>query len=195
MIALAASKRIALYGGSFDPPHVAHVMTVAWLLSAAPIDEVWIMPVAKHYLAKVVSKFDDRVLMCRLAFGLFGDRVQVRMDEQELAGAGASIDLIAHLQKKYPAHVFSLAIGSDILHQRLRWKQFDKLQTLVRLIILPRPGFSVDAEFFDRAAPVLLPDVSSTQLRADLIAGRRVDGRLPLSVGGWLQRGGQHLYI
>lgn len=99
MSATTAVKRIALYGGSFDPPHVAHVMTVAWLLSAAPVDEVWIVPVAKHFLAKVVSKFDDRVLMCRLAFGLFGDRVQVRMDEQELGGSGASIDLVGHLQK------------------------------------------------------------------------------------------------
>jgi len=195
MNATTAGKRIALYGGSFDPPHVAHVMTVAWLLSAAPVDEVWIVPVAKHFLAKVLSKFDDRVLLCRLAFGLFGDRVQVRMDEQELGGSGASIDLVGHLQKKYPSHVFSLAIGSDILHERQRWKQFDKLQTLVRLIILPRPSFAIEAEFYDRAAPVLLPDVSSTQLRADLIAGRPVDGRLPLAVSGWLRRGGQHLYI
>lgn len=184
-------KTVALYGGSFDPPHVAHVLSVAWVLSALPVDAAWVLPVWRHRLGKThAAPFAERMTLCRLAFSLFGDRVQVRDDEARPEASGATIDLVRHLQLLHPDVQFRLVIGSDILHQRALWQQFEELMSVAPLIVLPRPGFEVDPAFADASAPLLLPDVSSTWLRAALPVGANVAGLLPRPVAAHIAERG-----
>ena len=61
-----------LFGGSFDPPHRAHVLVVAWALMEATLDRILVIPTARHAFGKQPgASFEDRVAMCRLAFSLF----------------------------------------------------------------------------------------------------------------------------
>lgn len=170
-----------LFGGTFDPPHVGHVLGVAWLLSAFDAD-VWIEPVDRHVLGKAPLPFATRLAWSRLAFGIFGQRLTVREDEQRPDSSGATIDLVRHLQAQHPERTFRLALGSDILAERHRWRDFPGLMTLAPLIVLPRPGFAIPNDVVATVAPVLLPDVSSTELRADWLAGRPLTGRVPTAV-------------
>ena len=179
---------IALYGGSFDPPHVAHVLTVAWVLSAGGVDGVWVLPVWRHALDKDVrTPFADRVALCRAAFGLFGPVVAVREDEARKDATGRTLDLIVGLAAAHPALDFRVVVGSDILHERERWHRFAEVAARAPLIVLPRTGWPVPdaAELagcpFD-VAPILLPAVSSTQVRAALAAGSSVAGLVPDTV-------------
>src|SRR5207245_3074255 len=60
---------IALFGGSFDPPHVGHLLAAAYVLAVEPIDELWLVPVYQHPFAKpLVASYEHRVALCeRLA--------------------------------------------------------------------------------------------------------------------------------
>ncbi|MFZ4576837.1 MAG: nicotinate-nicotinamide nucleotide adenylyltransferase [Myxococcota bacterium] len=180
----APAAEIAVFGGTFDPPHVAHVLAVASVLSAASVRQVWVFPVAHHVLGKTPGvSFADRMDLCRRAFAIFGDRVVVRDDEACPGASGATVDLVVWLQERHPDANFRLVIGSDLLHERHRWKQFDRLADLAPPLVLRRPGYAVEAAFLDHTLAVELPDISSTDLRQRLRSGEPLPlGLLPREV-------------
>ncbi|MSP91536.1 MAG: nicotinate-nicotinamide nucleotide adenylyltransferase [Myxococcales bacterium] len=176
-------RTIALYGGSFDPPHVAHVLTVAWTLSAGGVDEVWVLPVWRHALDKAVrTPFEDRVSLCRAAFELFGRAVVVREDEAQTGATGRTLDLVRGLGIAYPDVRFRFVVGSDILHERARWHRFDDVAVAAPLIVMPRAGWPVPPGMPFAIAPIELPAVSSSQVRAALARGDGVGGVVPDAV-------------
>ena len=77
-------RETILFGGTFDPPHVGHVLAVAWLLATLDAD-VWIEPVDRHVLGKAPLPFATRLHWSRLAFGIFGPRATVREDCTSIA--------------------------------------------------------------------------------------------------------------
>ncbi len=180
----ASAAEIAVFGGTFDPPHVAHVLAVASVLSAASVSQVWVFPVANHILGKAPgASFIDRLDLCRRAFAIFGDRVQVRDDEGRSGASGATVDLLIWLQQRHPHAKFRLVMGSDLLHERHRWKQFDRLIGLAPPLVLRRPGYPVEPAFQGHALAIELPDVSSTDLRQRLLSAEPVPaGLLPSDV-------------
>lgn len=172
---------IAIYGGSFNPPHVGHVLAAAYVLQTAAVDAVWVLPVWRHALDKAISvDFETRLRLCRLGFAVLGDHVAVRDDER--GGSGRTLDLVTALQARYPADRFRLILGSDILAERDRWHRFDDLARLAPPILLRRSGFDVPADCPYEVLPVALPDVQSSALRALLAAGQPVAGWLPTAV-------------
>lgn len=178
---------VALFGGSFDPPHVSHVLAVAYVLSAEAVDAVWIEPVARHPLGKAPVSFEHRLAMCALAFGWLGPRVQVRRDEEELGGDGRTIDLIAHLRAAHPGTDLRLILGTDQIGDRHLWKDFDRVLSLAPPIMLGRPGHPASA---DLPARVELPAVSSSRIRAVLARGADARGLIPTEVLGYIRRHG-----
>jgi nicotinate-nucleotide adenylyltransferase len=164
---------IALFGGSFDPPHLGHVLAAAWVLATEPVDELWLVPVFQHPLAKkLAAPFDLRVALCERAVEpLRGARVS--RVEEELKGEGRTVDLLEHLQRTRPGDRFALVLGTDLALERPQWKRFERIAELARLIEIPRRGFSTDA---------LLPEVSSTQVRALLASGGDASRLLPKGV-------------
>lgn len=174
-------QTIALLGGSFNPPHVAHVLAAAYVLSTQPVDALWVLPVDRHRLHKALhATFAQRLEMCRLAFGILPG-VVVRDDERRNP-SGATVDLLDLLQSEYPDTAFRLVIGTDLLAERHRWKDFDRLAQLAPPIILGRAGHAPDPAYADRTVPVVLPEVSSTAVRAALQRGQAVAGWLPREV-------------
>ena len=121
------TRRVAIYGGSFDPPHLGHVLSVAWALSAADVDAVWIIPTWKHAFDKEHgAAFDQRMSMCELAFDLFQD-VQVSDIERRLGGVSRTLYTLHALESEHPDTVFRLLIGADVLPTTARWHQWDEV--------------------------------------------------------------------
>lgn len=176
---MSGRRTIAVYGGSFDPPHVAHVLAVAYVLSACAVDEVWVLPTAAHAFAKRLRPFEVRIDLARLAFGLFGDRVHVRDDEVRLDAGGSTLALLEHLRALHPEVDLRLVLGTDQIAARHRWHRFDAIEALARPLVLGRPGVAVDPAY---PPMVWLPDISSTSLRARLATGAAVEGELPSAV-------------
>lgn len=147
------SKSVALFGGSFNPPHAGHREIVRRILRRKGIDEVWIFPVWRHPFGKKMSPFTERIHNCRRFFAGLGKRVKVKDLERRLGGVSYTIRLIRHLKKKYPALRFSLVIGGDAYRDRKAWKDFEAIREEVPLIV------------FQRGPRSPIPDVSSTEIR------------------------------
>jgi len=168
--------RVALFGGSFNPPHVAHQMAALYVLETAPVDALWFVPAFEHAFGKPLVAFDDRLAMCGLAAAALGPRVRVSDVEREIGGRSLTLRTVRRLMDLHPEHAFSLVIGSDLLEDVAGWYRGDELARTVPFIVVGRPGGRPDA------AQVVMPEVSSTAVRAALAAGRSVDGLVPRAV-------------
>jgi len=164
---------IALFGGSFDPPHVGHLLAASYVLATEPIDELWLVPVERHPFAKpLVGSYDQRVELCeRLAAQL--PRTRVSRAEQE-SGQGRTVDLLEWLKPKYPQTRWALVLGTDLDAEKPQWKRFDRVEQLARIITVRRGGYGEGG--------VAIPEISSTQVRALLKAGGDASQLVPRTV-------------
>jgi nicotinate-nucleotide adenylyltransferase len=181
-------RTIALLGGSFDPPHVGHVMAAWWVRATQPVDEVWLLPAWRHPFAKELAPFEDRVRMCRLAVrGLAG--VKVSTAERELEGdplCGKTVRTLEWLRARHPGTRFALVVGTDILRDVEKWYRWDRIARLARVIVVGRQGYPAGAP---PGAP-LLPEVSSTEVRARLARGDAAAGLVPGAVAEYARERG-----
>lgn len=166
--------RVALLGGSFDPPHLGHQMMCLWALSARAFDQVWLVPCYQHAFSKDLSAFAHRVAMCAGAVQPFApDRALVSEVERDLGAPTRTLRTVEHLIAQHPAHRFSLLIGADILGETSSWHRFDEIQRLVDIAVVGREGYPVPP------GAVVLPGISSTEIRARIARAEPVDHLLP----------------
>jgi nicotinate-nucleotide adenylyltransferase len=179
-------SRVALLGGSFNPPHVAHQMAALWVLSTGRADQVWLVPCFQHPFAKKLCAFEHRRRMCELAVeGLWASGlIAVSSVEQELGGTSRTLDTIEHLLGRHPGHELALVIGADILGETDSWYRFEEIERLVDLIVVGRGGYE------GPEGTVVLPRVSSTEIRARLRAGEPVDHLVPARVLAYIEEQG-----
>jgi nicotinic acid mononucleotide adenylyltransferase len=77
--------RVALFGGSFNPPHAAHQLVALYVLETQPVDELWFVPTYAHPFGKQLATYEHRIAMCELAAAALGPRARVSQVEAELA--------------------------------------------------------------------------------------------------------------
>jgi len=166
---------IALFGGSFDPPHVGHLLAAAYVLATEPIDELWLVPVFQHPFAKpLVGSYDHRVTLSeKVAQEL--PRTRVSRAEQE-SGETRTVDLLEWLHRQSPQHRWSLVLGTDLDTEKPQWKRFDRIQQLARLITVQRGGHTTES------GGAVIPEVSSTEIRRLLKQGADVSRLVPRAV-------------
>ena len=151
---------VFVFGGSFNPPHMSHVLAVTYLLAAAEPDQVLVVPCFQHPLAKGLAPFEDRVAMCERAMGWLPRTVVSRV-EGELGGESRSLRTVAHLRATHPDWNLRLVVGADILLEAERWHAFDQVKALAPLFVLGRAGFQAEGapsrcSPSSRAAPCVL---------------------------------------
>lgn len=176
--------RVAIFGGSFNPPHVGHQLVALYVLETAVVDELWFVPCWKHPFDKALEAFADRLRMCELAAAALAPRACVSDVEARLGGEESRTLLtIKGLRASYPEHEFLLVIGADLESELSLWYGADELRRSVQLLVVGRGGFA------GRSA-VAMPAVSSTEIRARLRAGEPVDGLVPRSVLDYIRQRG-----
>ena len=151
---------VALYGGSFNQPHVGHVLAAAYLTSVAGFERVLVVPVFEHAFDKQLAPFEQRVALCRMAFSRLAD-VEVSSIERELAAPSYTVTTIRALLAQHPDWRMRVVVGADVLPEIERWHAADELQRLAPLYILGRRGVAGHD-----APTALLPEVSSSEIRA-----------------------------
>lgn len=177
--------RIALFGGSFNPPHVGHLLAAAYVLAACDVDRVWLMPAHRHPFGKKLAPFDDRVELCRRVASLFAGGVEVTRVEEEVPGEGRTVDTLEHLVRTHPEHSFRLVIGSDVMRDTPQWKAFDRVVELAPPILLARGGHPHPG-----ARGPVLPEVSSTEVRARLAGQGDASELVPAAVLAYVRERG-----
>lgn len=153
------TTRVALFGGSFNPPHVAHQMVALWALETQPVDEVWFVPVFKHAFNKDLEPFEHRVEMTKLAAQRFGSAARV-VDAEKDNASGRTYDLLGVLTKD-ATRSFRLLVGTDILAEAHKWHRWDDVIALAPLMVIARAGHLEPGKETTFAAP----SISSTQIR------------------------------
>ncbi|HVR61105.1 MAG TPA: nicotinate-nicotinamide nucleotide adenylyltransferase, partial [Polyangia bacterium] len=104
--------RVALFGGSFNPPHVAHQMVGLYVLETALVDELWLLPCFLHAFGKPLAPFDDRFRMCERAAAALGERARVSDVERAIGQPSRTLVTVQALRAQHPRHAFSLVIGA-----------------------------------------------------------------------------------
>ncbi|MFT4626016.1 MAG: nicotinate (nicotinamide) nucleotide adenylyltransferase [Myxococcota bacterium] len=166
--------RVAVFGGSFNPPHVGHALVAGWLRWSETADEVWLVPCAAHPLGKRgLAPFTDRVRWCRALAESVGPWVRVECMEQQLGHPSYTINTLDALRTRHPDALLRLVVGSDILDETHLWRAWDRIESDYAPIVVSRAGH--------RAVQggVSFPEVSSTAIRRALGRGESADGLLP----------------
>lgn len=176
--------RVALLGGSFNPPHVGHLMAAYYTLATQPVDRVWLMPAFNHPFRKTLAPFEHRVAMCELAARDLRN-VEVTRVEAEVGGEGWTYETLEHLKRTRPDVEPSLVVGSDLMIERHKWQRFDRILELAKLIVIHRAGYDVP----EAPGPVLA-EISSTEVRRRLAAGEDVSQWVPRAVAEYAQAHG-----
>jgi len=186
-------RTVGLFGGSFNPPHIAHQLVALYVLETQ-VDEVWFVPAYTHPFGKSLAAFDHRVAMCELAAAPLGARARVLRSEQELAQkpdfvASRTLDLIEHLTGTYPDIQLRLVVGADILAETDKWYRWDEVVRRAPLIVLGRTGHQLPAGSV--ATGVQMPEVSATKAR-ELLAAKdpAIGALLPQTVLRYIARHG-----
>ena len=180
---------VALYGGSFNPPHVAHVLVATWALCTNRFAEVRVIPALGHAFGKTLAPFETRVRMLEAALAHLGPRVKVEPIEASLPTPSYTIDTLRALVAREPALAPTWTIGADAWATRAAWKDWPGIEALVgrRFLVLGREG-APDPEGV--AVDVRLPDVSSTEVRRRVKAGEPYGWMVPEGVEAIIRREG-----
>lgn len=185
------AHRVAIYGGSFNPPHVGHVLNAVWALSIGAVDEVLVVPCFVHPFAKELAPFADRFAMCAAAMRVVPNATVSRVEE-ELGGESRTLRTLEHLAGLHPDWSMRLLIGADILADTPKWHGFDRVVAIAPLLVVGRAGVHADVP------PPELPEVSSTGVRDAIARGAfsEIERVVPAAVRhyvearGLYQRGG-----
>ncbi len=165
--------RVAVYGGSFDPPHVGHAMVAAWLGWTRRVDEVWLVPTYQHAFEKDLAPFDTRVALCEAMARSLGPHVRVDRVEERLERPSYTIHTLEALARAHPEHSFRLVIGSDVLEQTDAWHRWDLIEERFVPVVVGRVGYE------EVPGAPSFPPVSSTEVRRALRAGESVAHLVP----------------
>jgi len=165
--------RVAVYGGSFNPPHVGHAMVASWVLWTARAEEVWLLPTFAHPFQKDLAPWERRLALCHALAAELGPRVRVCDVEGHLPSPSYTLDTLRHLSDRHPGRAFRLVIGADNLPDLPKWKGWDDIAAEFDPIVVGRQGFPVPE------GAVAFPEVSSTEIRRRVAAGDPVDHLVP----------------
>jgi nicotinate-nucleotide adenylyltransferase len=150
-------SRVAVYGGSFDPPHVGHVLAVSYVLSVGLVERVVVVPVFQHAFEKALTSYDDRLALCRAAFRAIPE---ASVSEIERGLPSYTLRTVSALKEERPQDDLFLLLGADTFAETPKWHRFEELAALAPPIVLGRVG---SAEV--GAPPPVLPGISSTEVR------------------------------
>jgi len=178
----APGRRIGLFGGTFDPPHVGHLVTAVNVMHTLNLDQVILMvanvPWQKEG-SRTITPVQDRFAMVEAAVasvpGLVAGDTEIRM-----GGPSYTVDTLRSLRQQIPEYAnatFFTIVGDDAAAGVPSWERFQELTELTRIVVVDRPGapvgLSTEIEWIRVEVPHL--DVSSTDLRSRFSDGRPLD--------------------
>ena len=175
-VASATPRRIGLLGGSFDPIHNAHLQLAQSACSELALDAVWFIPAGQPWQRDpLAASPQQRWDMVNLAIA---GRTGLRACDIELKRQGPSytIDTLAALRQRHPDIEFSLILGTDIRAERTRWKRFEEIERDYSIHWIGRLGHDPEGQ------GLILPDISSREVRRRLAAGEDVSAFVPQRV-------------
>jgi nicotinate-nucleotide adenylyltransferase len=192
--------RVGLLGGTFNPPHVAHLVCAQEALVQLGLDRVLLVPagVPPHKQVEAEPGVEHRIAMCEAAVA-GDDRFGVSRADADRTGPSYTVDLLRTLRAAAPGDELTFIVGGDIAHSLPAWREPEAVLALARLAVAEREGVrradiaerlgelrgaAERVDFFDM--PRL--DISSSMLRRRAAAGLPVRYLVPDAVARYIER-------
>jgi len=183
-----APRRVGLFGGTFDPPHIARLVVAVDVRHRLGLDEVLLVPNGDPWQkrsTRPITPARTRLALVEAAVaGIPG--VGVSAVEVDRPGASYTIDTVEAMLADEPGLDLVLVVGSDAAHGLTTWERHRDLLALVTVAVVDRPGASAGIPTIEgaRLVPVEVPalEVSSTDLRHRVAAGAPIDALTPPAV-------------
>jgi nicotinate-nucleotide adenylyltransferase len=191
--------QIALFGGSFDPPHQGHFQVALHLLEEKIAQEVWFIPTKKHPFGKQMLPDNDRVAMLE---NMIADN-QPELIQKNILAASIKIDTyelhqdtpsysyetLHHFASTYSDHAFSWVIGSDNVPSFPKWYHAEELLKEFPVLVYPRPGYGFDGLLSGMRPLQNLPtiDISSTDVRERVKSAEPINTLVSPGVAQYIQ--------
>ncbi len=195
-----APRRIGLFGGSFDPPHLAHLALARCAVEALALDELRWIPAGRPWQkGALVAPAEDRLAMVQALVEPLGDpRHRVDRREIDRAGPSRTLDTLRELQAEQPGAALWLLIGEDQLRNFPSWHGAAEILAAAALAVAPRPDPAegaaprptlpwppaLQAAARVQTLPMPVHPAASTALRAALAAGRAASDLTPAGNAG-----------
>ncbi|HTK81867.1 MAG TPA: nicotinate-nucleotide adenylyltransferase [Bacteroidota bacterium] len=188
--------KLGIFGGSFNPPHVGHLIVAESVRDQMQFDRIIFIPSAnppnKH--DRTMAPAADRLQMTRLAVE-GNNHFEVSDIETQRGGISYTIDTVTSLVGLHPNGDLSLIIGADNLLEFQTWKSPDEILSKVNLVAMSRPGFSPHDQHGKYARFVSFVNVpqigiSGTEIRRRVKSGRTIRYMVPPSVHEYIARRG-----
>jgi nicotinate-nucleotide adenylyltransferase len=194
--------RIGVFGGTFDPVHLGHLILAEQCREQGRLDQVWFVPAPRppHKADQPLTRFEQRVEM--LALAIAGNPA-FRTDEieKERNGPSYTVDTLAEFQKRHPGDEFFLLVGSDTLTDLPHWHDPVGVLRRAGLAVMIRPGHPVlsadelralvrlpaDVPLRLEVVETPLIDISSRDLRRRVVLGRSLRYLMPRAVEAYIQ--------
>jgi nicotinate-nucleotide adenylyltransferase len=195
--------RLGIFGGTFDPVHLGHLIMAEQCREQASLDQVWFMASAQppHKRRRHLTPFDHRRDMLELAVaGHAAFRVSTL--EQELGGLSYTVRTLAEIHRRQPADDLFLVLGSDCLDDLPGWREPAGIVARATLLVVARPGFALwpkpqlqealhlgaDVPLRQQTVDVPLIDIASRDLRRRVSLGRSIRFMVPRAVECYIQQ-------
>lgn len=193
--------RFGVFGGTFDPIHLGHLIMAEQCRDQANLDRVLFIPAARppHKEEEMLAPFDKRVEMISLAISGYPPFVISEL-EKDRPGPSYTVDTLQHLRSEYPDGEFFLLIGGDTLLDLPGWYKPKEIIDLATLLVLKRPGWEIprrdtiatalglEDENRLRMTEVEMPqiDISSRDIRQRLSTGRSIRYLVPRAIEAYI---------
>jgi nicotinate-nucleotide adenylyltransferase len=196
--------RIGMLGGSFDPPHVGHLLIAVDAFEALALDKLYFIPASIQPLkiGQAGAPARDRVEMVRR---LLGDDPRFGVDtiEADRQGVSFSVDTVTAYAARYPDAQRFFLVGADVMQTFGDWREPDRIIRLAEVVVVRRgepeahlpgahPAGSGQAPQGDqfRQLTTRRIDVSSTEIRTRVRAGQSINGFVPPAVAAYIAEAG-----
>jgi nicotinate-nucleotide adenylyltransferase len=183
--------RLGVLGGTFDPPHVGHLLAASDAFEALELDRLLLVPAASHVFKgqSVGATPQQRLDMLAL---LVGDDARFGIDAIEIERQGLSytVDTLMDLARRYPDAERYFLIGEDLVDQIRTWRSPERIEELAEIIVLSRGEETQTAKRSFRRLGTRRVDVSSTEIRDRARAGLSLHGFVPDGVAAYIRDAG-----
>jgi nicotinate-nucleotide adenylyltransferase len=197
-------ETLGIFGGTFDPPHLGHLILAVEALSQLKLTRVlWVLtPQPPHKLSRQITALHHRIGMLKGAIGSMPG-FELSTVDMDRSGPYYSVGTINLLQARYPTARLELLIGGDLLRGLPTWIRSDELVNAVYAIgVMRRPGDDIDLVTLEKDLPGLSSklkffespqlEISSSSIRQRIARAGHYQFYLPMSVYDYIQQ--NHLY-
>lgn len=175
--------KLGLYGGSFDPVHLGHLLVAQAAVEELGLDRLFFIPAAQSPFKPENKPAPDAVRLQLLRLALAG-KTNCEVDDQEIRRGGTSytIETLRDYAKRFPGAELFYLIGADNAAKLNEWREAGELAKLAEFVVVPRPGGAASVfspPFRGRMLHGFPLGVSSSQIRARVKAGLPIDHLVP----------------